>query len=85
MAGMRSDRARARARHLLATLHPIPEDPECCRLRELALEYVAEAERLEAEDRAATAAEPDELISEALDTVARDFFARAISRSRSRD
>ena len=80
MAGMRSDHALARARYLLATLHPVPEDAEFYRLRELALEYVAEAERFEAENRS-EAAEPEELISEKLDAVARDYFARAVSRA----
>jgi hypothetical protein len=83
MAGMRSDHARARATDLLATLHPVPEDAEFYRLRELALEYVAEAERFEAENGAA-AAEPGELISEALDAVAREYFARALSRAASK-
>jgi hypothetical protein len=80
MVGMRSDRARARARDLLATVYPVPEDVEFCRLRELALDYVREAERLEIENRG-RAAEPDELISAALDTVARDYFARALLRA----
>jgi hypothetical protein len=80
MVGMRSDRARARARDLLATVYPIPEDVEFRRLRELALDYVKEAERLETENRGRTA-EPDELISAALDTVARDYFARALFRA----
>jgi hypothetical protein len=77
MAGMRSDRARARARDLLATIYPIPDDAEFRRLRELAIEYIQEAERLEAENRGRVL-ESDELISAALDAVARDFFARAL-------
>jgi hypothetical protein len=80
MVGMRNDRARARARDLLATVYPIPEDIESRRLRELALDYIREAERLETENRG-RAAEPDELISAALDTVARDYFARALLRA----
>ena len=32
MVGMRSDRARARARNLLATIYPLPDDPELHRL-----------------------------------------------------
>src|ERR1700738_4325163 len=77
MAGMRSDRARARARDLLATIYPIPDDAEFRRLRELAIEYIQEAERLEAENTGRVL-ESDELISAALDAVARDFFARAL-------
>jgi hypothetical protein len=80
MAGMRSDRARARARDLLATVYPIPDDAEFRRLRELAMDYIQEAERLEAEDRGRML-ESDELISTALDAVARDFFARALLRA----
>lgn len=80
MVGMRSDRARARARHLLATVYPIPDDAEYCRLRELAIDYIREAERLDAANRSEDA-EPDELISAALDAVARDFFARTLARA----
>jgi hypothetical protein len=72
MAGMGSDRARARARDLLATVYPIPDDVEFHRLRELAVNYIHEADRIEAENRG-RAAEPDELISSALDAVARDY------------
>ena len=79
MVGMRNDRARARARDLLAT-YPIPDDVELRRLRELAIDYVQEAERIEAERRG-RAAETDELISAALDAVARDYFARALLRA----
>ncbi len=82
MVGMRSDRARARARDLLATIYPVPEDNEFRRLRELAIDYVKEAERLEAE-RKGRAAESDEMISAALDAVARDYFARALLRTTS--
>jgi hypothetical protein len=79
MAGMRTDRARARARVLLATVYPIPDDEESRRLRELAIDYIREAGRLEVENRGRVA-EPDELTSEALDAVARDYFARALAR-----
>jgi hypothetical protein len=82
MASMRSDRASARARDLLATLYPLPDDFEFRRLRELAIDYIQEAERLEAENRG-RAAEADELISAALDAVARDYFARALARATS--
>jgi hypothetical protein len=80
MVGMRNDRARARARDLLATVYPIPDDVEFRRLRELAIDCVQEAGRLEAEQRG-RAAETDELISAALDAVARDYFARALARA----
>jgi hypothetical protein len=83
MAGIRSDRARARARDLLATVYPIPDDVELCRVRELAVNYIQEADRIEAENRG-RAAEPDELISAALDAVARDYFSRALLRAISR-
>ena len=83
MVGMRSDRARARARNLLATIYPVPQDVEFHRLRELALEYIQEAERVEAENRG-RAAESEELISAALDAVARDYFSRALDRAASR-
>jgi hypothetical protein len=80
MIGMRSDRARARARDLLATVYPIPDDAEFSRLRELAIDYIQEAERLEAEKRGRVA-ESDELISAALDAVARDYFTRELLRT----
>ncbi len=80
MVGIRSDRTRARAKDLLATLYPVPEDAELHRLRELAVDYIREAERLEAESRGRTV-ETDELISTALDAIARDYFARAVARA----
>jgi hypothetical protein len=80
MVGMRSDRARAHARDLLATVYPIPEDDEFHRLRELAIDYIQEAERLETEKRGRVA-ESDEMISAALDAVARDYFTRALLRT----
>ena len=46
MPGTRSDRARTRARDLLATVYPVPDDAEFHRLRELAVDYIQEAERL---------------------------------------
>ena len=79
MPGTRGDRARARARDLLATLYPIPDDAEFHRLRELAVDYIQEAERLEAE-RKGRVLESDEMISAAL-AVARDYFARALLRA----
>ena len=76
MVGMRSDRARVRARGLLATVYPAPDDAKFHRLRELAIDYIEEAERLEAENRGRVI-ESQELISDALDAVARDYFTRA--------
>jgi hypothetical protein len=83
MTAMRSDRARGRARDLLATIAPLPEDAEFQRLRELAIDYIKEAERLESENRGRVA-ESEELISAALDAVARDYFDRALARARLR-
>jgi hypothetical protein len=80
MAGMRSERARDRARNLLATVYPAPNDVEFGRLRELAIDYIQEADRLEAENRGRVP-ESDELISAALDAVARDYFERALLRA----
>jgi hypothetical protein len=72
MDGSRSKRARARAVHLLARIAPLPDDTEVQRLRELSLDYIREAERREG------VPETGEQISAVLDTVARDFFARAL-------
>jgi hypothetical protein len=80
---MRSDRARARARDLLDTVYPVPET-EFQRLRELSAEYIQEAERIEAANKG-RAPGSDELISAALDAVARDYFARSLARAKSRD
>jgi hypothetical protein len=80
MAGMRSDRARAR--NLLARQYPVPDDAEFGHLRELAIDYIREAERLEAE-HGGHAVQSDELISAALDAVARDYFSRALARTMS--
>ena len=75
MDGSQSERAGARARYLLAQIAPLPDDTEMQRLRELSMSYIREAERLERES--STMREPSEQISEALDAIARDFFARA--------
>jgi hypothetical protein len=80
MVGMRNDRARARARDLLATVYPVPDDAEYRRLRQLAIDQIEEAERLETASRG-RAAEPEELISAALDAVARDYFSRTVARA----
>ena len=82
MVGMRNNRARARARHLLATVYPVPDDAEYHRLRQLAIDQIEEAERLETASRG-RAAEPQELISAALDAVARDYFSRTVARATS--
>lgn len=75
MDSSRSVRARARARHLLAQIAPLPDDSEIQRLRELSMDYIREAERLESER--VTTQESSEQISAGLDAIARDFFARA--------
>jgi hypothetical protein len=80
MVGSRNDRARARARDLLATVYPIPDDGESRRLRQLAIDYIQEAERLEAASTGRII-ESDELVAAALDGVARDFFTRALLRA----
>jgi hypothetical protein len=83
MVRMRSDRARARARELLDTVYPVP-DAEFQRLRELSVEYIQEAERIEVANKG-RAPGSDELISTALDAVARDYFARSLARAKSRE
>jgi hypothetical protein len=83
MGGLRRDRARERARDLLATYFPAPDDAESPPLRALATDYIQTAERLEAETRG-RAVESDELISAAFDAVAKDFFKRAMLRAASR-
>jgi hypothetical protein len=80
MVGIRNDRARARARDLLATVYPIPDDAESRRLRQLAIDYIREAGRLEAAN-SGRVIESDELVAAALDSVARDFFTRALLRA----
>ena len=55
---------------------PLPDDAEVQRLRDLSVDYIREAERLEMERM--TARESSEEISAALDEVARDYFARAV-------
>jgi hypothetical protein len=77
MVGMRSDRTRARARDVLAR-YPVPEDAD--RLRELAIDYVREADRLETQSKGRPV-QSDEVLSSALDAIARDYFARSIARA----
>jgi hypothetical protein len=88
MDGSRSERARARARHLLAQIAPLPDDSEVQRLRELSLDYIREAERLETKpvprETKPVTREVSEQISAALDEIARDFFARALQNKSSR-
>ena len=84
MVGMRTHRSRAHARNLLETRYPVPEDVERHRLRELAIDYVREADRLQAE-RKGRATEASELISTALDAIARDYFVRAVARAGSKE
>ena len=82
MDGSRNQRARARARHLLAQIAPLPDDAEVQRLRELSIGYIREAERIEKQD--VTMPESSEQISAGLDAIARYFFARAL-RNNSKD
>jgi hypothetical protein len=77
MDGSRSECARARARHLLAQIAPLPDDAEVQRLRGLSMDYIREAERVEKEG--VTPRETSEQISTGLDAIARAFFARALS------
>jgi hypothetical protein len=76
MDGSRSERARARARYLLAQIAPLPDDPEVQRLRELAMDYIREAERPEIKQ--VPMPESGEQISMVLDAIARDFFSRVL-------
>ena len=82
MDGSRSERARARAQHLLAEIAPLPDDSELQRLRELSLDYIREAERCEG--KSIGTPEASEQISAALDAIARDFFAHALQKKSKR-
>ena len=82
MDGSRNERARARARHLLAQIAPLPDDTEVQRLRELSMDYISEAERLERNQ--VTTQEPAEQISAALDEVARDYLFACFSKQSER-
>jgi hypothetical protein len=75
MDGSRNDRARSRARHLLAQIAPLPDDAQVRRLRELSMDYIREAERSEKEG---VTQEPSEHITAALDAMA-SFLARDAS------
>jgi hypothetical protein len=83
MARMRNDRARAHARDLLAAAYPVPDNDELHRLRELAINYLREAARLETENNG-RAAELEETIATVFDAIARDYFAHTLARSMSR-
>lgn len=78
MADLRSDHARARAMDLLAMIDPAGNDEDSRRLRELAMRYLEVAQQLEAEENGS--AEPSEMISTALDAVARDYFSHMARR-----
>ena len=80
MTGVRSQRALARAQQILALAQPPPQDTDVAKLRELASRYIDEAERREREN--GEAVESEELVSAALDNVARDYFAWAVRRAR---
>jgi hypothetical protein len=67
---------------VLALAHPPPQDTDVATLRELASRYIDEAERREGES--GEAVESEELVSAALDNVARDYFAWAMRRARER-
>jgi hypothetical protein len=68
MARIRSEHGRESARGFPTTVHKVPDDVEFRRLRELALDDAQEGE----------------VISAALDAVARDYFKRAVLRAVSR-
>jgi hypothetical protein len=72
----------ARAQQLLAEIAPLPDDRELQRLRELSLDYIREAERLEG--KPVGTPENSEQISTALDAIARDFFARGLQKKSKR-
>jgi hypothetical protein len=56
----------------------LPDDAEVQRLRGLSMDYIREAERIEKEG--VTTPESSEQISTGLDAIAREFFARALSK-----
>jgi hypothetical protein len=80
LAELRSDHARARAMDLLAMADPVANDEQSCRLRELAIRYLEVAQQLEDEENGQgnRSAEPSEMISAALDAVARDYFSHML-------
>jgi hypothetical protein len=49
-------------------------------LRELAIGFVREADRLETQSKGRPV-QSDELLSSALDAIARDYFARSVARA----
>ena len=69
--------AHARGRNnLLAEIAPLPHDSELQRLRELSVNYIREAERVEGNP--VSTREDREQISAALDAIAHDFFAHTL-------
>jgi len=83
MARVRNEHARKSAKDSLSTVYPIPDEVEFRRLRELAIDGAQEAKRLKAGDSGHLVIS-GELISTALDAVARDYFKRALLRAVSR-
>jgi hypothetical protein len=66
----------------LAQIAPLPDDAEVQRLRELSMDYIREAERIE--NDGVTRVESSEQISAGLDAIARYFFARAVRKEQQR-
>jgi hypothetical protein len=83
MARVRNEHGRKGARDSLSTVYPVPDEVEFRRLRELAIGDTQEAKRLKAGD-SGHLVKSGELISAALDAVARDYFKRALLRAVSR-
>jgi hypothetical protein len=83
MNACRTERARARARDLLSQIAPLPNDSEVQRLRELSMDYIREAERLEL--TRFTTLESSEQISAALDAIAYAYFARALRNNKPKE
>jgi hypothetical protein len=80
MTGVPNQRALLRAQQILALAQPLPQDVNATELRELASRYIDEAERRERED--GQAVESVELVSAALDNIAKDYFAWAVRKAR---
>jgi hypothetical protein len=78
MTGVPNQRALLRAQQILALAQPLPQD--ATELRELASRYIDEAERREREG--GQAVESAELVSAALDDIAKDYFAWAVRKAR---
>ena len=80
MTGVPNQRALQRAQQILALAQPLPQDVNATELRELASRYIDEAERREREG--GQAVESEELVSAALDNIAKDYFAWAVRKAR---